>query len=74
LGYFGQNQAFTSQDYVYNSIGNILQKGNVTFTYGNAMHPSAVTAISTGKTYSYDANGNMLTGAGRSFTWDFDNG
>jgi uncharacterized protein RhaS with RHS repeats len=36
------------------------------------MHPSAVTGQN-GKTYTYDANGNMLTGAGKTFTWDIDN-
>ena len=43
------------------------------FTYGDPFHPSAVTSISSGKTYSYDANGNMATGGNRTFVWDIDN-
>jgi len=58
-GDFGANQAFQNCAYVYSPIGNIDNKCGVAFTYGDAMHPSAVTAISSGKTYSYDANGNM---------------
>ena len=43
--------------YVYSPIGNIDNKCGVVFTYGDAMHPSAVTFNpATGKTYTYDAN------------------
>jgi len=72
-GYFGTAQDEKFCTYNYNSIGNIMNKCGVTFTYGDPMHPSAVTAISSGKTYSYDPNGNMLTGGGRTFAWDIDN-
>jgi RHS repeat-associated protein len=72
-GYFGTNQAIKDCTYSYSSIGNITNKCGVEFTYGDPLHPSAVTAISTGKTYTYDANGNMLTGGGRTFAWDVDN-
>jgi RHS repeat-associated protein len=73
-GYFGTNQAIKDCSYSYNSIGNIMNKCGVTFTYGDPLHPSAVTQISTGKTYVYDdANGNMTSGGGRTFTWDVDN-
>jgi hypothetical protein len=37
------------------------------------LHPSATTSRSDGKTYTYDNNGNMLTGAGKTFTWDVEN-
>src|ERR1044071_2163711 len=44
------------------------------FTYGDAMHPSAVTFNpATGKNYTYDANGNMLTRGTQTLTWDIDN-
>jgi RHS repeat-associated protein len=72
-GYFGDNQAIKDCTYSYSSIGNINNKCGVAFTYGDSLHPSAVTSISTGKSYTYDNNGNMLTGAGRTFTWDVDN-
>ena len=55
-GTFGSEQPFQSCTYVYSPIGNIDNKCGVTFTYGDAMHLSAVTAISTGKNYTYDAN------------------
>ena len=73
-GDFGPNQTDKFCTYNYNSIGNILNKCGVTFTYGDPMHPSAVTSISSGKTYTYnDANGNMTSGGGRDFTWNIDN-
>lgn len=38
------------------------------------MHPSAVTHNpATGRNYSYDANGNMLTRGNQTLTWDIDN-
>jgi len=46
--------------YQYNQIGNIIQKDNLTFTYGqNGAGPHAVTSLSNGTTFQYDANGNM---------------
>lgn len=58
----------------YNSIGNITFKSNYgTYTYG--ARPHAVTRVSgvnnlNAATYTYDDNGNMLTGAAnRSIAW-----
>jgi len=51
----------------YDALGNIEHKNNNYYTY-DANRPHAVkTAL--GNTYNYDANGNMLNGAGRSITW-----
>ncbi len=72
-GYFGAGQDEKFCTYNYNSIGNIMNKCGVTFEYNDTLHPSAVTNISSGKTYSYDPNGNMTSGGGRDFTWDIDN-
>jgi RHS repeat-associated protein len=35
--------------------------GPTTYTYGSSAHKHAVTSLSTGETYAYDANGNMIT-------------
>jgi len=48
-----------SEAYLYDRIGNITSKGGVTYTY--AAHPYGVHLDSNGLTYTYDANGNMIT-------------
>ena len=72
-GTFGPSQSQVTHNYVYDAIGNILEKAGITYSYTDASHPFAVTSTSDGKTYTYDANGNMLTGAGRTMEWDVDN-
>jgi RHS repeat-associated protein len=62
-----------SQTYQFDAIGNITQASGVVYSYSDPLHPSAVTALSIGSTFTYDANGNMESGAGRSSTWDNDN-
>jgi streptogramin lyase len=50
-----------SESYAYNAIGNLTNKGGVSYTYplpGQA-RPHAVTGTSAGDSYTYDANGNM---------------
>ncbi|MGH8522762.1 MAG: RHS repeat domain-containing protein, partial [Gammaproteobacteria bacterium] len=59
--------------YGYDLIGNIVAKSDVgTYSYGSA-RPHAVTATSgmanRASAYTYDANGNQLTGLGRSLEW-----
>ncbi|MBI2528478.1 MAG: hypothetical protein HYV93_21155 [Candidatus Rokubacteria bacterium] len=63
----------TSETYLYDAIGNILQKAGIGYTYADPSHRAAVTFTSDGRAYTYDANGNMLSGAGRTLSWDPDN-
>ncbi len=62
-----------AKTYQYDSIGNITYKSDVgSYLYGNGIAgPHAVTSTSGIKTasYTYDGNGNQLSGAGRSLTW-----
>ncbi len=63
--------------YSYNEIGNMLSNSQLG-TYGyntsgsTSVRPHAVTTAGT-NTYDYDANGNMILGAGRIITYDFEN-
>jgi RHS repeat-associated protein len=73
-GTFGPNQSQTACIYGYSAIGDITNKCGTLFTYGDSMHPSAVTHNPlTGKNYTYDQNGNMLTRGNQTLTWDIDN-
>ncbi len=48
--------------YQYDQIGNITNKGNLSYTYAqNGAGPHAVTAVSDGSAMTYDNNGNMAT-------------
>ncbi len=59
----------------YDKYGNILTKDGRTYTYGNAGKSHQLTQIAgsihgaSNPTYSYDANGNMLSGGGATVTW-----
>ena len=63
----------------YDALGNILTKTGVgTYSYGGTCNnqqagPHAVTSITSPKsaTYCYDANGNMISGDGRSITYTY---
>ena len=50
-----------SQGYTYDAVGNIQTTGSPTktYSYGDSAHKHAVTALSTGESYQYDADGNM---------------
>jgi RHS repeat-associated protein len=64
-----------TRTYQYDALGNILNKSDYadTYSYGNNAGPHAVTEVRNGAasvaTYSYDTNGNMTGGAGRSISW-----
>jgi RHS repeat-associated protein len=63
-----------SLNHDYNPIGNITAKGTTNYTAYNASHKHAVASLSTGETYTYDANGNMITRVegGLTYTQTFD--
>ena len=75
------SDATTTQDavdYYYNAMGNLTTKGDVgTYTYPSLPNtdprPHAVTGVSFNgggsATYTYDNNGNMTGGDGRTLTW-----
>lgn len=50
--------SYGTKSYVYDKIGNIVQKDGLTYGYGTKPH--AVTSLSNGTTFEYDANGNMV--------------
>jgi len=70
----------TITSFTYDDIGNITSKSDVgTYAYNasgaNSVRPHAVASITgsvygvTNPAYTYDANGNMTAGAGRTVTW-----
>ncbi len=70
----------TAQTVTYNDFGNIVTKSDVgTYTYpasgANSVRPHAVASITgtvagvANPTFSYDANGNLLSGVGRTASW-----
>jgi len=59
-----QGTRYGSKIYRYDTIGNIIEKDNKTYSYGITVNgqfkkPHAVTSLSDGTTFGYDANGNM---------------
>jgi RHS repeat-associated protein len=67
--------AALSQSYTYDTVGNMLSQtgiGAYTYPAASAARPHGPATIA-GKAQTYDANGNMLTGQGRAFSWDGEN-
>ncbi|MGE0477197.1 MAG: FG-GAP-like repeat-containing protein, partial [Nitrospirales bacterium] len=63
--------------YTYDQIGNMLSNSRLgSYTYpasgSSSVRPHAV-ATAGGNTYTYDANGNMTGGAGRTISYDYEN-
>jgi len=63
---------YVTQNYTYDTIGNMLSNTRVGSYNYTGSQPHAVTSAG-GNTYSYDANGNMIGGAGRTITYDGEN-
>jgi RHS repeat-associated protein len=63
------------KNFTYDALGNLTAKsdvGNYTYPTPGSSHPHAVSNISGGvisTTFTYDPNGNELTGNGRATTW-----
>ncbi len=59
--------------FAYDDIGNLTSKtdiGNYSYPTAGSRYPHAPTSIgSMSGSFSYDANGNLLSGAGRTYTW-----
>ncbi len=68
--------SYDVKTYVYDEIGNIIQKDGLTYSYGT--RPHAVTSLSDGTVFSYDANGNMsqmqeVSGQKSEYIYDVEN-
>ncbi|MFQ5433559.1 MAG: LamG-like jellyroll fold domain-containing protein, partial [Anaerolineae bacterium] len=66
-----------SETYSYNAIGNFTSVSGNSYAYNDPKHVHAVTDTGSGDSFSYDANGNMLTRnegvAGYTQVWDAEN-
>lgn len=62
------------ETYAYDTIGNLTSKTPTggtatTYAYGLSGHAHAPQSVG-GDPYAYDANGNVMSGAGRAYTWN----
>lgn len=66
---YSQLNAVTNLDVSYAALGNITSKSDVgTYTYDSTKKHQLV-STSNGWSFTYDNNGNMLTGRGATITW-----
>lgn len=76
-GPYANNGSSKALTYAYDSIGNMTCNSSLStcssaspnYTYGDPAHAHAVTSAGTNN-YTYDTNGNMLAGAGRTMNYD----
>lgn len=72
-------ETYGTRTYAYDEIGNIVEKDGKFYSYGEGgAGPHAVTSLSDGTTFTYDANGNMVTRQGpdlalTQYTYDAEN-
>ena len=61
-GEYTPGQGLETKNYQYNPIGNLINKDNETYGYetDGSKPVHGVTAIGTGESFDYDANGNMV--------------
>ncbi len=76
-GPYGAGGATATLTYSYNQIGNLTNNSQLgAYTYptsgAGVVRPHAVTSAGA-NTYLYDNNGNLTSGAGRTYTWNFEN-
>jgi RHS repeat-associated protein len=76
-GPYGTGGATATLTYTYDQIGNMLSNSKVgAYTYpasgAASVRPHAVSTAGS-NSYSYDANGNMISGAGRTINYNVDN-
>ncbi len=61
---------YGEESYAYDPAGNLIKNSHGVLAYNDASHPYAVTADGAGNTYSYDANGSMISGRSREMAYD----
>ncbi|MGO4389676.1 RHS repeat domain-containing protein, partial [Microvirga sp. 2YAF29] len=63
-----------AQSFAYDKAGNMTANTGMVYAYPglDKAHPHAPTSVG-GKAYTYDGNGNLLTGGDRTYTWDAEN-
>ncbi|RJP48658.1 MAG: hypothetical protein C4583_13840 [Anaerolineaceae bacterium] len=71
----GGTDGIYTESYSYDSAtGNLASKNSINYTAYDSNHKHAVSSLSNGNTYGYDANGNMTSRnvGGQSFTLNYD--